>query len=275
LNKLWHVIEFPLWMGVGGVNTIPTGAALLRAQLQPDIVIDVAAECDLSLVDQIKGKKALLASLAEVKEKLRWIEKPLLMYGGDCASDFPLVAEMSRRYLDELAVIWIDAHADLNTPSSSPSGNFHGMVLRALLGEGDADVAQLHPHPLLASQVFYVGVREWDQAERERAREIPRFSVAEMCVDPAALIEAVQKAGFRYVHVHCDFDVLDPAYFASTAYPSDDGFKPDELRRLLSKLASHFNLVSAAFTEYAPIEKLAQQDVALLVMRGLIDLPRA
>ena len=83
-----------------------------------------------------------------------------------------------------MTVFWFDAHADLNTPGTSPSGHFHGMVLRALIGH---EAFNFSPnHPLSPKQVVLLGLRDLDPAEQdyieaERIRLIPPTQVAEVC----------------------------------------------------------------------------------------------
>lgn len=88
----------------------------------------------------------------------------LITAGGDCAVELASVRQLHRTYGDELLVMYIDAHADLNTAEESPSGHFHGMVLRALLGDCPPELSTSQP-PLRPDQVVFVGVRELDLAE--------------------------------------------------------------------------------------------------------------
>ncbi|MCZ0970589.1 arginase family protein [Streptomyces albulus] len=81
----------------------------------------------------------LAASLRATRQALaEWGPGPLRTVGGDCGVELAPVSHAVARHGADLAVVWFDAHADLNTPASSPSGGFHGMVLRTLLGQGPA-----------------------------------------------------------------------------------------------------------------------------------------
>src|SRR5260370_10128057 len=80
--------------------------------------------------------------------------------GGDCGIDVVPISFLNKRYDGDLAVIWLDAHADANTPQSSPSKTFHGMALRTLLGEGVPQLAAASFSTLLPLQTFLAAVRD-------------------------------------------------------------------------------------------------------------------
>lgn len=114
--------------------------------------------------------------------------RPLLL-GGCCCSHLGAIRGLSRRH-GRLAVVWLDAHGDLNTPATSPSGNAWGMPLRMALDAGDID----------AADVALVGARELDPEEHEY--------VSAMGIDDDV---ARAVAGAAAVYVALDVDVLDPA----------------------------------------------------------------
>lgn len=91
---------------------------------------------------------------------------PLLAIGGDCGADLGPAAQALRRHDGELAILWIDAHADFNTPASSLSGAFHGMVLRSLTGIGPEGLTALVS--ALPSSLVLAGTRSIDAAEQHQ-----------------------------------------------------------------------------------------------------------
>ena len=173
--------------------------------------------------------------------------------GGDCGVDLVPASYLASRHGDELAVVWLDAHADLNTPSASPSGAFHGMVLRALLGEGDAGLLEQAFTPLEPYQVFLAGVRTFDPPEFATFEE-KRLSLfkPDDLAHPERLTEQMAARGFTKLHVHLDLDVLEPATFRSLSYPTPHGVTPDTLVTLLRALQETFELVGFTLTEFAP-----------------------
>jgi arginase len=155
--------------------------------------------------------------------------------------DIAPIADARRRYGDELTVLWIDAHPDVYGPGELPSGAFHGMVVRTLLGDGPA---LLTPARTLApAQVILAGVRAGGASEREYLHRtglrVHGVSQLEQAFDGLS--------GPTYVHV--DLDVLEPTEFGSVCYPEPDGVRSPHLAELISRLD---DVVGAAITEHAP-----------------------
>ena len=153
-------------------------------------------------------------------------------------------------------VLWIDAHPDVYSPQTLPSGAFHGMVVRALLGDGPAG---LTPHqPLAPRQVIITGERAGDVSEHEYLAQtgVRRHGVSD-------LEQALD--GLRGpVYVHIDLDVLEPTVFTSTCYPEPDGVQPQRLADLIG----HVNdIVGAAITEHAPPSDDINSDEAEVIRR--------
>lgn len=156
----------------------------------------------------------------EVGKILKGGELPLVL-GGDHSVAIGSVAGISKFFRERnqtLGLIWFDAHADMNTPETTPSGNIHGMPLAALLGYGAPELTRLagfspkiDPH-LCA----HIGAREIDQGERELIRQlgIRFFTMREidergmsLCVDEAVAIASRATGGYA---VTFDVDALDP-----------------------------------------------------------------
>ncbi len=116
------------------------------------------------LRDGVDSYDVLLAAHARATQVLP--DGPLPAIGGDCGADLSPDARALRHYEGELAIVWIDAHADFNTPASSPSGAFHGMVLRSLTGIGPEGLTALVP--ALPSSLVLAGTRSVDAAEQHQ-----------------------------------------------------------------------------------------------------------
>src|SRR5262249_508174 len=152
----------------------------------------------------------------------------VITVGGDCAVDIAPIAAARARYGDLLTVLWIDAHPDVYSPETLPSGAFHGMVVRALLGDGPAGLTPRQP--LAPHQVIITGERGGRGCGGEC---LGGKGVRREGVD--ALDQAFD--GLRGpVYVHVDLDVLEPTVFGSTCYPEPDGVAPQRLVALLSQL---------------------------------------
>jgi arginase family enzyme len=170
-------------------------------------------------------------------------ERPLIL-GGCCCSHIGAVEGLAARQ-DRLAVIWFDAHGDLNTVESSPSGNLWGMPLRKLIDSGAIE----------AEDVALVGARNLDPPEEEfiRSRGVHRGE------------EGIARAldGVDYTYVAFDADVLEPTEMA-VFMPEPDGLSLDEADRILVEIASRTSVLGAGFTgagfepgSVAPLARLA------------------
>jgi arginase len=170
----------------------------------------------------------------------------VITVGGDCSVDLSPISAARRRWGDDLAVVGFDAHGDLNTPGSSPSGAFHGMVLRTLLGEGPASLVP--ECALRPEQVVLAGTRVLDAGEEEFADRvgIRRLAPAQL-VTPERLLAAV---GAARVYVHIDLDVLDPAVFGAVGFPERGGLSFGQLAGAMR--ASRSRLVGVGIAEFMP-----------------------
>ncbi len=165
-----------------------------------------------------------------------------------------------------MALIWFDAHGDLNTPDSSPSGHFHGMPLRTLLGEGDPQILNNCFSLLNPNQLFMIGARDLDAAERDF---IDQHNIATFGpqTDPSQVVQAVQKAGFQNVYLHFDLDVLSPEEFTNMIFQVDDGLPIQTALQLVNQLSNHFRVVGSSLLEYVG-DQAAQHEEFLQQLAG-------
>lgn len=192
-----------------------------------------------------------LSSVALVRDRLAQAlaesDGVNIVIGGDCGVELAAVSSVSDR---DVAVVWFDAHPDLNTPETSPSHAFTGMVLRTLVGDG---APQLVPAvPLDPARVVLVGVRSTDPAEEAY---IAASGMTDLGVDgfsPERLVAAVEATGAASVYVHIDLDVLDPGEVTGVGYPEPFGLSAGDLVAALKALLARFPLAGAGITEFAP-----------------------
>ncbi|WP_093174831.1 GNAT family N-acetyltransferase [Sinosporangium album] len=233
------VVEVPQWQGSSSATAerLREGAAILADLTHGTERITV--EAGPALAQTAARAHAVFTDAAK---------RFTVTVGGDCGVELAPVSAAVREHGDDLAVVWFDAHADLNTPDTSPSGAFHGMVLRTLLGEGPPDL--LPPHRLRPQQVILAGARALDPAEQDYVNTSGITHISKP--DMSALIEAVRHTGARAVYIHIDLDVLDPDTFASVGVPEPSGFLPYELITHVSALAERFEIIGLGITEYEP-----------------------
>jgi arginase len=194
-----------------------------------------------------------------------------LVLGGDHSVGLGTLGGMWRVH-GPGGVLWIDAHGDLNTPQTSPSGNVHGMVLAAAIGLGDgAFETGSWSLPLVdPGRVALVGVRSLDDGERARLRELDAkiFTMSE--VDRLGLERCVREslthiAGPGFVHVSLDMDVVDPAYAPGVGTPVRGGLSYREAHLAMELVAEAGVMSSLDVVEVNPILDRENQTAALAV----------
>lgn len=157
-------------------------------------------------------------------------------------------------------VLWIDAHPDVNTPETSPSGNVHGMPLAAALGLAGAEFeSDAWPLPAVdARHVALIGIRELDEGERRLLREagVRVFTMSE--IDRIGIERAVRESldrisGAGFVHVSLDMDVLDPGVAPGVGTPVRGGLTYREAHLALELVAESGLAGSLEVVEVNPI----------------------
>lgn len=194
-----------------------------------------------------------LSALRQVREAqsaaLAGISALVITIGGDCGAELASVQHASAAN-EAMALVWIDAHADLNTPEQSSTRAFHGMVLRTLLGDGPETL--LADTPLLAERVILAGARALDDAELEYIETSGLMVLAPEALTPDSMAAALIASGATSVYVHVDLDVLDPAEFSSIGYPEPFGVSLSTLLAVIAAAKAALPLVGAGVTEFAP-----------------------
>jgi len=188
-----------------------------------------------------------------------------LVLGGDhslAVGSVSGVAEFYRRRGQKIGVLWIDAHSDINTPETSPSGNVHGMPLAALLGLGPDALGNIFGYaPKISPEnTVLIGVRDIDAAERENIR---RAGVAEVYtmrdIDErgmrAVMEDALRVAGSGTAgyHVSLDMDWIDPEDAPGVGTPVRGGATYREAHLAMEIIADHGRLLSFELVEVNPV----------------------
>jgi arginase len=198
-----------------------------------------------------------------VDEALGAESMPVVL-GGDHSVAMGTIAGLARHFnrrREKLGLIWFDAHADANTPETSPSGNIHGMPLAAVLGHGAESLVNLAGFlPMVeASRAALVGIRDVDPAERGTVKSsgIGAFTMRD--VDErgmrSVMEEAIERAttGTAGVHVSFDLDGIDPDFAPGVGTPSPGGLSYREAHLAMEMLADTGRVVCAELVEVNPI----------------------
>ena len=245
-------VFFAQWQGGANLEHIQLGTKQLRDRLEPRAkfqTVPIQDNLELMITDDVKGKSDLLEHLRSLRTMLEVAQpEKLFVLGGDCGVSLLPITYLNARS-EKMAVVWLDAHADINTPTSSPSKHFHGMVLRGALGEGDADMLELAFKTIRPDQVILIGARDLDAPESEfvAAQKIKRFSSE----NALGVLEHLRNGGFSSVYIHLDFDAFDPSEIDFTRFPTPGGLGIQTVVNLLEQL-HEFKIVGCALTECGP-----------------------
>jgi arginase len=214
-----------------------------------------------------------------VGEALAASSLPVVL-GGDHSVAMGTIAGLARHFnarREKLGLVWFDAHADANTPETSPSGNIHGMPLAVALGHGAERLVDLAGFlPMVeARHAALVGIRDVDPAERAtvKASGIGAFTMRD--IDErgmrAVMEEAIGRAtsGTAGVHVSFDVDGIDPDFAPGVGTPSPGGLSYREAHLAMEMLADTRKVVSAEFVEVNPI--LDQRNVTATLAVELLS----
>jgi arginase len=246
---------YPEWQGSGRAPAVQQGALTIARELLPEshfLIVDSPDEEQLTREHGVVGLSSLAPRFRETLGRIRTAAPDAITtIGGTCGVEAAPVAYLNERYDGDLAVVWFDAHGDLNTPGSSPSGHFHGMVLRTMLGEGPEEYVREMERPLEPAQIFLAGTRDLDPSEREFIEGSGIFvTPPDDFAVPQRLVDEIRLRGFRQVYLHLDLDALDPADFPDTLIPTAGGPPLRHVRAMMESLTRAFTVVGASIVEY-------------------------
>jgi arginase len=236
-------LSYPQWQGSGRPENLALGAAAAAAVCATFAPMQAVPLADGGVGPEhgVNRWAAIFAQFRSARDLLaRSGARRVLAAGGDCAVDVAVIDHLHRLHPD-LRVIWIDAHLDGNTPATSPSGNFHGMPVSAILGRAPAPMRDLMGPPIAPARFRYFGIHVGDDGDWALQRELDLQRL-----DPQAAIDGP-------VHIHFDLDVLDPGDFPYVAYP-DGRLGLEDAIALLARIARATDVVGLTVTEFAPAD---------------------
>ena len=187
-----------------------------------------------------------------------------MVLGGDhslAAGSVAATAEFLRRENKQVGLIWVDAHGDMNTPTSSGSGNVHGMPLAALLGPEPSELSRIggFSPKVLPQHTVLIGIRNLDEREKEivRASKVHVFTMKD--IDRVGIASVVEQAlqlassGTGGIHVSFDLDVCDPSVAPGVGTPVKGGLDYREAHLVMEMVADSGLLRALDVVECNPI----------------------
>ena len=175
------------------------------------------------------------------------MNKPLTIGGDHSVASSSTLASLQN--FKDLHVIWIDAHPDIHTYTSSVSGNTHGTPLSVCTGlEKTHWASRISLELLPFDRLIYVGIRDIDDFEAEI---IEKHKIK--CYTPAMAIDFIKNNTKTPIHISFDVDSLDPSYVSSTGTRVDQGLHPQEARDIIESALEIDTLKSLDVVEFNPI----------------------
>ncbi|WP_374718160.1 arginase [Neobacillus sp.] len=240
---------------------------------RPEVIVD--QESNLRNLDLVAEKNALLAEKVDEAVQAGWF--PLVL-GGDHSIAIGTLAGVAKHYKN-LGVIWYDAHGDLNTAETSPSGNIHGMPLAVSLGIGHSKLTEIggYTPKIKPENVVIIGARSLDEGERILIKEkgikvytmheIDRMGMAKVMEETIAYL----KERTDGVHLSLDLDGLDPSECPGVGTPVIGGISFRESHLAMEMLEESKIITSAEFVEVNPIldKKNKTASIAVGLMASL------
>lgn len=181
-----------------------------------------------------------------------------LFIGGDHSISIGTISAVAQR--KNIGVLWVDAHTDMNTPETSPSGNIHGMSVAVLLGKGSPSLVNIggESATLQSEQMAMIGVRDVDMDEAIRVRDSGITVHTMRHVDEKGIVAIAEKvlaqfADRDYIHVSFDLDSCDPRHVPGVGTPVMGGLTYREAHLLMELLADSGKVCSMDVVECNPI----------------------
>lgn len=265
---------YPQWQGGDIVSLVPElskkdsslgyylGAELLEF-LAPKNVTSKTAKVPISLEYPKSGvresKNGILnydEIVAQSKAALEILNthKPdkILILGGEYSVSVVPFSYLAHKYSGDVAIVWIDAHKDLNLQGDSYEG-YHAMALAACFGLIDTDgIARILPAHFNPKDSILVGVRDFE-GKKERCEEIGvKYLSPEEARDSTKLLEWLKSRGKSKVVVHFDLDVLDPSELIMAVGVVENGLKIAEVVNLINAINTNYDLVGLSIAEHMP-----------------------
>jgi arginase len=242
--------------GIGGQLTAflapPHAGPTARVQV-PDYTVDLPRE------DGIVGKTEVLRQHDEALDLIRRADADrVVTIGGTCAVSLTPFSYLASRYPDDLAVIWLDSHADSNLPGG-PNCGFNTMVVTHLSGHGDADVLDHLPATVAPERILLAGVHGWDDQDSHTHESwgLSLIPPATADVFHRDVRKWLRDSRARHVAIHFDLDVINSDEHAFGMAWERDGISKATALGLIAMVAEEFDLVGLTVAEFVPREAVA------------------
>ena len=265
-------LVYPQWQGGNITRLIPDlssedasrgyflGANLLN-YLAPEtknktLTVPISQNINRAEENGILGYKEIAE---QTKAALEILEKEnpdrILTLGGECSASVVPFTYLEKKYNNDVAMIWIDAHPDITLPQDKTYNGYHAMAAAAVMGKWQDGITGQLPAKINTDKVLFVGLRDWERQEiKDRQSEygIKHLSVEDTRNDSTKVLEWLKSTGAKHVVIHFDMDVLDPNEIIAAVGVVPDGMKIAEVIRVINDIAQEYDIVGLTVAEPMP-----------------------
>ena len=271
------IIDMPLFYGCDNPG-VDKGPKILRENNLLNIFNNSHQVCDMG---EVHVKSVSSKDKYAANDKMKYLEEVLdanhtlaqkvyeahknsslpLVIGGDHSLGLGSVAGTSEYFNQNIAVIWVDAHGDINTDLTSPSGNIHGMPLSASMGFGHTALTSIFNdrQKVKPENVFLIGCRDLDLGEVELIKEhnLNLWTMEDvknkgMSVVLDELMEKLHKNKVENIHFSFDIDSLDPSLVPGTGTPVEDGLSFEDGQTAIERIIGTNMVRTMDLVEFNP-----------------------
>ncbi|MDR2037842.1 MAG: arginase family protein [Bacteroidales bacterium] len=233
--------------------------------------VEVPVSLDVNDRKVKNGINAYDVILQQTKDALSLLNENdperIITLGGDCSASVVPFTYLAAKYPDDVAIVWIDAHPDINVPGDAYEG-YHAMALAACFGKWDDEIIRAFPAKTEPAKALVVGLNEFDPGIDVRLEEwgVKSLHPAETVDNSNAVLEWLKGTGASKVMIHFDLDVIDPAEMIAAVGIVPGGMKIDQLLRVIRDISAEYDIVSLTVAEPMP-------RVAIKIKNILDELP--
>ena len=184
--------------------------------------------------------------------------RKVISIGGDHSISIGSISSGLNVFNDEVGVIWIDAHADVNTLHTSPSKNIHGMPVAYLTMDLNDDLSKVIKNKLKKDQLMYIGLKEVDEAEIDTLsswEETEIFTILDIEKSGVgSIFEAIDRLAqkVKYIWISLDVDSIDAEFAPATPMQNKGGLTYREIQNIFRYIGQKTNVVGLDIGEFAP-----------------------
>ena len=199
--------------------------------------------------------------IKQSKKALEIIKKAnpdkILTFGGECSTSVIPFTYLNKKYNNDTAVIWIDAHPDITLPYDNYNG-YHAMAVSAIMGKVNKNINKILPSFIDPSRILFLGLRDWEREEikiRQKEYKIKHLTNKDINKNSNKILSWIKSTGAKNVMIHFDLDVLDPKEIIAAVGVVPCGLKINEVIRIINDISKEYNLIALTIAE--PMPKIA------------------